>query len=496
MAADFTEPSRSLFNHFFPSHPATIIHINVSEDGGLCAANITRFTTACEAVGLSHTELFGVHDVHEASETSLGRVALTVTILARLAEISAAANLRRASPPTPLNPFASPSRRPSPVPIRVRRAPRDGPALSPLVLAQYSSEDGRRDSIFPSRPQSELQAHMDQKGIELDDPSASRTPTISAFELPSETPQSADPGSLYYATTEPIIASRLLPRSPSAPKSPLRIVTLSRQSSSNITRPASHSRLTAGFKTQVSFADQPETSSEKTLQHSRQQSTETRLDGEGLRVSRQAGGQVVEKPTVSHDARNLAHSRSLAALEGRPVPPRLSPSDASPRHRPVVRRGQSLDVPYNWPEADSLIEEGEAPSKGVASFISGGARPSVIRHFSANGKFYVPRRSMSPAYQDASPATAGFPFTRSITARSPSDHIARRQSDELSIAFTSKTSEKPMNMKIHSMINLSSSGGAPSLLRERSNSVLNTLPLQILEFNEPGLPPVKYVRRL
>ena len=497
IAVNSSDPPHSLFNHLFPSNPANISRINISQDGTLCAANITRFTTACEAIGLSHTELFGIHDVHEASESSLRRVAQTITTLAVLPVSSATASPGRASQPTSLNPLPSPSRKQSPVPIRVRRAPPDGPAISPLLIARPSAATGQRDSICSSKSHYELQAHMDQQGIELNVSSAWRTPTTSAFELPSETHKFADPESLKYAlsraTTEPIVTSDLLPRSPSAPGSPSRSDTPNGQPSNTLLRPALRSRRTTGFKTQVSFADQSETLIEKTLQDPR---VGSRLNGEGLEASRPGGGDVVGDPRVPDDARGLAHLRSLAALEGRSALPPLNSSDASPRHRPAVRRGQSLDVPSYWPETDSLLEEDEPRSAGDSSLVGGGARPSVIRRFSANGKVYVPRRSMSPTSQNASPITAGFPFNRSAPARSPSEHIDRRQSDGLSIALTSETSNEPMNMKIHSMINLSSPGGAPPLFRELSNSVLRTVPLQILEFNEPGLPPVKYVRRL
>jgi hypothetical protein len=89
------------------------------------------------------------------------------------------------------------------------------------------------------------------------------------------------------------------------------------------------------------------------------------------------------------DPRNIAISLSLAALEGS-----YARVDVSPR-RPGTRRGQSLDVSRQ--EVDRLDEEEEGHSAEGSIGSKDESRPPPIRRISAGGKFYIPKRSNSPA---------------------------------------------------------------------------------------------------
>jgi hypothetical protein len=50
-------------------------------------------------------------------------------------------------------------------------------------------------------------------------------------------------------------------------------------------------------------------------------------------------------------------------------------------------------------------------------------------------------------------------------------------------------------MRNNSMVNLSALGPSSSIFRDSMLRASQSQPLQILEFHEAGLPPVKYVRR-
>ena len=236
--------------------------------------------------------------------------------------------------------------------------------------------------------------------------------------------------------------------------------------------------------------------SEKTLQDARQKILGKLLSSEDpTRDLREALGETEDSSSNLDESRGLAHSQTLAALEGWRVSPRPGPFEVSPRHRPSVRRGQRLDVSHQG--VDRLLEEDEQVSAASSTFSSVGARPSAIRRYSANGKVYVPKRSISPAPYGISPSTAGFPFHGSISAQGSSEHLLRPQSAGHAPNVSSDASYHMMNWKNRSIVNLSTPSAAPSLVRGHSaNAVATPLPFQVLEFNEPGFPPVRYVRQL
>lgn len=226
--------------------------------------------------------------------------------------------------------------------------------------------------------------------------------------------------------------------------------------------------------------------SERTLQDARQKIIRTLLSSDDLPRDLRDAIEERSSRSLSEDARDFAHSQSLAALEGWRPPTKAIASDVSPRHRPSVRRGQSLDV--SWQDVDRVVEEDE-PISASNSLVRESARPSVVRRFSANAKF-VPKRSNSPA----PPGFVDRPFPSLAPVQTASDFLSRRRSDGYEIGAAVDSFERPMNMKINSMINLSTTSSKPPLLRDGSaSSVLRTQSLQVLEFTGPGSPSVKYV---
>ncbi len=171
-----------------------------------------------------------------------------------------------------------------------------------------------------------------------------------------------------------------------------------------------------------------------------------------------------EVSAVHEHARNLAHSQTFAALEGWRPSSRSVPPDASPRRRPVIRRGQTLDVSRQ--DVERLVEEDELSSARSSALSVDSARPSAIRRYNANGKTYVPKRSTSPIPYNISHNTAGFSFSTSASGHSTSDLLSRRRSDGYAIGESFDFPTRPMNMKINSMINLPTTGVNSSLIRK------------------------------
>ena len=244
--------------------------------------------------------------------------------------------------------------------------------------------------------------------------------------------------------------------------------------------------------------------SEKTLHNARQKILGTLLSSDDLpedlrrALEKEASG-------TSDDPRDQAITQSLAALEGwkTPTSPHRTVVDVSPRRipsRPVSRCGDVMRV----------AEEDEVSSAGGSAMS--GSRVSLVRRTSANGKVYVPRRAESPAQRDSStspsrrtafPApnraeeasTPTSPTSSLIIPKRPSSRVERRQSDGISYANARPSGEdRPvMSARNNSMVNLGAVGASSSIFRESLLRASQSQPLQILEINEPGFPPVRYV---
>jgi hypothetical protein len=144
--------------------------------------------------------------------------------------------------------------------------------------------------------------------------------------------------------------------------------------------------------------------SEKTLHEARQKILGTLLSSEDLpsdlrEAVRQNAATPTPTPTSGHtptpmptdDARGIAISRSLAALEGNRESSR-GVFGSSPGRRPAVRRGQSADLPRQ--DVTRVLEEDEQSSSLSSSESQ--QTSLLLRRPSANGKVYVPKRSLSP----------------------------------------------------------------------------------------------------
>lgn len=204
--------------------------------------------------------------------------------------------------------------------------------------------------------------------------------------------------------------------------------------------------------------------------------------------------------------------RSLDALEG--IRQSAAPASGSPNRRLQMRRSHTMEPERTHAARVSEVDE-TSPSN--SSFNSEMPRPSVIRRISANGKTYVPKRSASPATRSV-PASASASVAPSLTA-SPtsfafptanpgypqlgsaicdlipgSSRMERRQSDILPSTGVYSNGEMGHSDRGASMVNLSSVASS-SLYRAGSSqsSAIRSGPLQILEFEESGMPAVKYV---
>ncbi len=249
----------SLLNHLFPSHPRLVVCETSSQDGFLQAANFTRFITACRTLGLPGDEICDLHDMHEASERSLGRIARTVISLAELARRPTETDDRTTSSFPVLTSPSSAFSISSGIPIHVRRAQKIGTSSVPPLLPRSRTTDLSR-SLDSARMQTAA-AHVD-----IDDLSALQTPTTSTFDLPTTTPRARQsaPRALPMAreTTQPVISLSLRPKSPPIPSSPSGSdITRRSRSSTVVVRPALRPRHSTGSKIQVSFADETDLSS-------------------------------------------------------------------------------------------------------------------------------------------------------------------------------------------------------------------------------------------
>jgi len=242
----------------------------------------------------------------------------------------------------------------------------------------------------------------------------------------------------------------------------------------------------------------------KTLQNARQKILGTLLSSEDLPLDLR---QALEEEAMSHmdDPRDHAIHQSLAALEGwksATTRPSVEVSPRRPTSRPISRCGDVMRV----------AEEDEVSSNGGS--VIEGARPSIIRRTSANGKVYVPKRSASPSRLDGPTSLTGqypFPVSASLRPvaplspssdqnvpadkdrlRRPVERVERRQSDGISYAAAGM-GDRPGNPRNNSMVSLGALGNSSSIFRESLMKASQSQPLQILEINEAGFPPVKYV---
>ena len=219
-------------------------------------ANITRFITGCQKVGLPNAEIFGLHDLGEQSSQSLSRIARTVIVLSRLAGVPTVAIGRRSSSLPAVRAPSSPQRTTMMVPLQPRRPHRVGvvipPSGPPVLLTSHQPL---------SSDHAMLQVGTDRSVDSEGDLSGWRTPTTSMIGLPSGAPTVSDSST---PQTTPIARRAIQPTvSPSIrPKSPLRKVSPDRatipigQPFSLALRPALRPRHTTDGKTQVSFADE------------------------------------------------------------------------------------------------------------------------------------------------------------------------------------------------------------------------------------------------
>ncbi|WWC86111.1 uncharacterized protein L201_000982 [Kwoniella dendrophila CBS 6074] len=271
-----------LLNHLFPAQPSHIPRLNVTEDGILRATNLTRFITACQTVGLPSAETFGLADLQEGSESSIGRVAQTIIALARLAGPATAAVSRTKSPTNSRPGSRANSRPPSRNATSTISPPRSPPAGSRRTLVEISPSkrvSSDRASLSP-KPSSNA-VNMDRQGskdsqnelhsklqiatehkttLDYHDSTEYKTPTTSTFALP---PTSSDfPGlkrtPLSRASTQPNI-SPLRPKSPTSSPSSRGIAPSNRTGNIQI-RPSLRPRNTTGSRVSVSFAENESTS--------------------------------------------------------------------------------------------------------------------------------------------------------------------------------------------------------------------------------------------
>lgn len=576
----------SLLNHLFPAQPAHNTRVNVSDDGIIRATNLTRFVTACQTVGLDPREIFGLADLQDASETSLGRVALTIISLARLAGPVKAAVARSRSPSRVANQKATTSPSGSPRGKAAVSPPVSRPPSGDGTILRTSTSMPRSSTDAPNELHARLSIDTKARPSTIDDP-AFRTPTNTQFNPAEIVSPRRQP--LPRSTTQPTISPSIRPKSPVGTASPSRSTTpIGRPLS---TRPTLRPRHTIGSKIQVSFAgadvpspprsaalserssvpgsssgqhsrertpslistgsrvtsgytrtstaysigtvtaddhsgvavadgdsefgDEPVMTgmrerrmSEKTLHIARQKILGTLLSSEDLpedlRLALENGDSLAL--TGAEEARGVAISQSLAALEGMRSSSARPSVNVSPRHRASPRpllhhNSRSGEVPR-------VNEEDEASSAGGSSIE--GSRPSVLRR--GSGKIYVPKRSTSPSpLMDSRPTspTRGLPMSMqsamltssqstNVHDRTRISKMERRQSEGYGTSHHSVYSDRPQNPRINSMVDLStmSSSGGLSGLRDSSMSgtrISQNQPLQIIEFSEPGLPPIKYV---
>ncbi|KAL1406197.1 Protein kinase of the Mitotic Exit Network [Vanrija albida] len=231
----------------------------------------------------------------------------------------------------------------------------------------------------------------------------------------------------------------------------------------------------------------PRRMSEQTLQEARRKIIGTLLSSTEDLSLQNRGSQ--------DDARGIALSQSLAALEGSPSLGASKLLSDSPRIRPISRGArQSLELQQ---QQQRLSEE--EPTAAVSSQLP--PRPR-IRRPSTTGRIVVPKRPQSPISPQLSLSMHGALISPTITIESVSGSAdqfgrmskeERRRSEDYARNPIQSANGRLMNMKNHSMINLPSTHSRrTSTLSGHSRDSMVHASLQVLEFSEPGQDPVRF----
>ena len=296
-----------LANDLLPSQPPRIARVGLSDDSPHRAANLTRFISVCQSVDMPQADVFGVNDMLEASEVSLGRVARTVISLIRVAARKEGQTPRRGpTPTTPTNKSRAgpPGAGHSPSPIKYSRV--QSPQRPPITVSPIVERDDPMSGfsprvILPSVPQAKAPA----PSLHHDTSSASRssTPTPATFKDAehafSPTPQRR---SFIRTKTAPEETNG---RRPSSPTPTITGQLQGVQESPIKDRPRLRARFTTGSRAQVTFSDR--------------QSAQSFVQHEGLPGAPHSAGLHSRERTpslVSAGSRvtSSAYTRSSAAL--------------------------------------------------------------------------------------------------------------------------------------------------------------------------------------
>lgn len=236
----------------------------------------------------------------------------------------------------------------------------------------------------------------------------------------------------------------------------------------------------------------PRRMSEQTLQEARRKIIGTLLSSTEDLSLQNRGSQ--------DDARGIALSQSLAALEGSPLLGSSKLLSDSPRLRPISRGArQSLEMQQQQQQQQQRLSEED--TTGAAASGSLPPRPR-IRRLSTTGRIVVPKRPQSPASPNLSLSMHGALISPTITIESVSGSAdqfgrmskeERRRSEDYVRNGVQSANGRLMNMKNHSMINLPSTHSRrTSTLSGHSRDSMVHASLQVLEFSEPGQDPVRF----
>ncbi|ODN84320.1 hypothetical protein L202_00294 [Cryptococcus amylolentus CBS 6039] len=550
-----------LFNHLFPYSPAHITRVNISEDGINRSTNVTRFIAACQTAGLQEGESFELPDLKGGSELGLGKVAASVVALARIAGPSRSkspvgsrpasrpgsrmsnATPTNSPPPTPKQPIfeiTSPSSmmsaKPASTPTRPSPVPRSTtqPILSPTIrpksppaspISPVRSTSSRSTTPVGRTPNLQVRPVLRPRNT-----TGSRASVSFASEVSTSVPSaSSDTGN---RSSQPSLLTHSRERTPSL--------------ISSDSRPTSAwTRSSGTFSVAATMLGGDETNAvdltEAAVDQDGARMRERRMSGTALQNARQKIlGTLLSSEDLPEDLRNSVTNNSmnsaedealmtsLAALEGRRASPRVK-TDPTPRPRPSNRRCSTREVARQ--EVDPVKEEDEhtqssgspriKPSPTLAP--TSPERPErLTRVVSASGKFYIPKRSLSPASNVSTPTGVAFPHlssgspTPELSSTHFSDRLTRgtspppqivsravrpteRGTRHHSFTFVPASPEpispvRPRQPRNSSMVDVSSHS---MLSREASPSGAVKSPrtsqsLQVLEFHEKGEPVVRY----
>ncbi|WVQ71059.1 hypothetical protein IAR50_000584 [Cryptococcus sp. DSM 104548] len=541
-----------LFNHLFPYSPAHITRVNISEDGINRSTNVVRFIAACQTTGLPEGESFELSDLKEGFELGLGKVASSIVALARIAGPSRSRSpvgSRPASRPgsrmsntTPTNsPPPTPKQtmfeittpivpaKPITTPTRPLPFPRSTtqPALSPTIRPKSPPASPispvRSSTIRSTTPVGRQPSLQVRPVLRPRNTTGSRASVSFASEVSTSVPSTAS--DTVNRLSQPSFLTHSRERTPSLVSSDSRPTSAWTRSSGTFSVAAT---VLGGDESHAVDLTEP------TIDQGGARMRERRMSGTTLQNARQKIlGTLLSSEDLPEDLRNSvtpsgysaedeALMSSLAALEGRRVSPR-SKTDPTARPRPFNRRISSREVDRQ--EVDPVKEEDEhtqssgSPRSKPALTLTPTSpeRPErLTRVVSANGKFYIPKRSISPATSVSTPTGVDFPHISSAAPRTPEsalNHIPDR--------LTSGTSPPPQIISRgtrHHSFNLEPASQEPispvrarqprnsSIVDVSSRSMLSreaspsspvksprtSQSLQVLEFHEEGQPVVRY----